>query len=93
MSIIANVVPEHCQAIFSNCRRGRLKQARRLHDQLLPLAMALSRDNPAALKYALSMLGLMPPGTRLPIIELEDAAKAAIARSLAALTEDDRAVA
>jgi hypothetical protein len=39
------------------------------------------------------MLGLMRPDTRLPIVELDDDAKAAIARSLAALAEDDRAVA
>jgi 4-hydroxy-tetrahydrodipicolinate synthase len=60
---------------------------------LLPLLAALSRDNPAALKYALSMLGLMRPDTRLPIVEPDDDTKAAIARSLAALAEDDRAVA
>jgi 4-hydroxy-tetrahydrodipicolinate synthase len=93
MSVIANVTPEHCRAIFSSCKRGRLRQARRLHDRLLELTAALSRDNPAALKYALSMLGLMRPGSRLPIVELDDEAKAAIARSLVALTEDDRAVA
>jgi 4-hydroxy-tetrahydrodipicolinate synthase len=93
VSTISNVVPEHCRAIFTSCRRGRLKQSRRLHDQLSPLAAALSRDNPAALKYALSMLGLMRPDTRLPIVELDDEAKAAIARSLASLAEDDRAVA
>jgi 4-hydroxy-tetrahydrodipicolinate synthase len=91
MSVISNVVPEHCRAIFSSCKRGRLRQARRLHDRLLPLAAALSRDNPTALKYALSMLGLMRPETRLPIVELDDDAKATIARSLAALTVEDRA--
>jgi 4-hydroxy-tetrahydrodipicolinate synthase len=93
VSTISNVVPEHCSAIFTSCRRGRLKQARRLQDELLPLMAPLSRDNPAALKYALSMLGLMRPDTRLPIVEIDDDAKAAIARSLATLTENDRAVA
>jgi 4-hydroxy-tetrahydrodipicolinate synthase len=93
MSMVSNVVPEFCHAIFTSCRRGRLKQARRVQDRLLPLAAALSRDNPAALKYALSMLGLMRPDTRLPIVELDDTAKAAIAKSLAALTDEDRAVA
>jgi len=93
VSTISNLVPEHCRAIFSSCRRGRLRQARRLQERLLPLAAVLSRDNPAALKYALSMLGLLRPDTRLPIVELDDDTKAAIARSLVALTENDRAAA
>ncbi len=93
VSTISNVVPEHCRAIFTSCRRGRLRQARRLQERLLPLAAVLSRDNPAALKYALSMLGLLRPDTRLPIVELDDDAKAAIARSLVAFTENDRAAA
>jgi len=93
VSTISNLVPEHCRAIFSSCRRGRLRQARRLQERLLPLAAVLSRDNPAALKYALSMLGLLRPETRLPIVELDDDTKAAIARSLVALTENDRAAA
>jgi len=63
VSTISNLVPEHCRAIFSSCRRGRLRQARRLQERLLPLAAVLSRDNPAALKYALSMLGLLRPDT------------------------------
>ena len=93
VSTISNLVPEHCRAIFSSCRRGRLRQARRLQERLLPLAAVLSRGNPAALKYALSMLGLLRPDTRLPIVELDDDTKAAIARSLVVLTENDRAAA
>jgi 4-hydroxy-tetrahydrodipicolinate synthase len=93
ISITANVVPELCRAIFSSCRRGRLRQARRLHDKLLPLTAFLSRDNPAALKHALSMLGLMQPDARLPIVELDSDTKAALARSLTAVIEGDRAAA
>jgi 4-hydroxy-tetrahydrodipicolinate synthase len=93
MSMISNVVPDHCRTILTRYGMGRLKQARRMQDRLLPLAMALSRDNPAALKYALSMLGLVRPETRLPIVELDDDVKAAIARNLVALTEDERAAA
>jgi 4-hydroxy-tetrahydrodipicolinate synthase len=93
MSVVSNVAPEHCRAIFSSCKRGRWRQARRLHDRLLELTAILSRDSPAALKYALSMLGLMRPDSRLPIAELDEVTKAVIARGLVALAEDDRAVA
>jgi hypothetical protein len=40
-------------------------------------------------KYALSLLGLMPPDTRLPLVELDEPAKAAVARALAAMAEQD----
>ena len=37
---------------------------------------AFKGESPAALKYALYLLGLMSPATRLPIVELADSAKA-----------------
>ena len=41
------------------------------------------------LKYALSLLGLMHPNTRLPIVELDEADKAQVARALAGITDED----
>ena len=58
ISTISNVAPELCQAIFSNCRQGRLQSARYLQNRLAPLNAALSRESPAALKYALSCSAL-----------------------------------
>jgi 4-hydroxy-tetrahydrodipicolinate synthase len=85
ISTISNVAPDLCRAIFSSGRQGRLQTARHLHNRLVPLTAALSREEPAALKYALHLLGLMSPTTRLPIMELADAAKAAVADAIAVI--------
>jgi 4-hydroxy-tetrahydrodipicolinate synthase len=72
ISTISNVAPEMCQAMFSNCRQGRPQSARYLQNRLAPLTAALARENPAAVKYALCLLGFMSPRTRLPIVELTE---------------------
>jgi 4-hydroxy-tetrahydrodipicolinate synthase len=91
ISTISNVAPELCQAIFSNCRQGRLQSAGYLQNRLAPLNAALSKESPAALKYALSMLGFMRPSTRLPIVELAEPAKAEVARAIAEIGDEDLA--
>ena len=57
ISIASNVTPDLCRAIFSSCRKGRLQSARYLQSRLAPLTAALSKENPAAVKYALCLLG------------------------------------
>jgi 4-hydroxy-tetrahydrodipicolinate synthase len=89
ISTISNVTPDLCRAVFSSCRQGRLQAARYLQKRLEPLGACLSQDNPAALKYALSLLGLMHPTTRLPLVELDEPAKAAVARAIAGITDED----
>ncbi len=89
MSIVSNVAPELCQTIFSNCRQGRLQTARYLQDRLAPLTAALTKESPAALKYALCLLGFMSPATRLPIVGLDDAAKAEVAGAIAEIGDED----
>jgi 4-hydroxy-tetrahydrodipicolinate synthase len=91
ISMASNVAPELCRVIFSNCRQGRLQSARYLHNRLAPLTAALAKESPAALKYALCLLGFMHPGTRLPIVELADAAKAEVASAIAEIGDEDLA--
>jgi len=43
------------------------------------------------LKYALCLLGFMSPSTRLPIVELSDAAKAEVASAIAEIGDEDLA--
>jgi 4-hydroxy-tetrahydrodipicolinate synthase len=62
-----------------------------LQRRLAPLCEILNRDGPAALKYALSLLGVMRPTTRLPIVELDDAAKAEMAQAMAMIGDEDLA--
>ena len=89
VSLISNVAPGLCQAIFSNCRQERLQTARYLQNRLAPLAAALARESPAALKYALCLLGFMSPATRLPLVELADPAKAEVAGAIAEIGDED----
>src|SRR5882762_363749 len=89
ISLISNVAPGLCQAIFSSCRQGRLQTARYLQNRLAPLTACLSKESPAALKYALCLLGFMSPTTRLPIVELSDAAKAEVASAIAEIGDED----
>jgi len=89
MSIVSNIAPELCQTIFSSCRQGRLQTARYLQSRLAPLTTALSGENPAALKYALCLLGFISPATRLPIVELSEAAKAEVAGAIAQIGDED----
>jgi 4-hydroxy-tetrahydrodipicolinate synthase len=91
ISTISNVAPDLCQAIFSSCRQGRLQTARYLQSRLGPLTAALTKESPAALKYALSLLGFMSPGTRLPIVELGDCAKVEVASAIVAIGDEDLA--
>ena len=91
ISMVSNIAPLVCQAVFSNCQHGRLPSARDLHSRLAPLTTALSKESPAALKYALCLLGLMHPNTRLPIVELASAAKAEVASAIAGIDDEDLA--
>jgi 4-hydroxy-tetrahydrodipicolinate synthase len=83
ISTISNIAPELCLAVFSSCRQGRLQSARYLHNRLVRLTASLAKESPAALKYALYLLGLMRPNTRLPIVELDESAKAEVASAIA----------
>jgi 4-hydroxy-tetrahydrodipicolinate synthase len=89
ISMVSNVAPELCQAVFSNCRLARPRTARYLHDRLLPLTASLTKESPAALKYALFLLGFISPATRLPIVGLTDEAKAEVASAIADIGDED----
>jgi 4-hydroxy-tetrahydrodipicolinate synthase len=89
ISLVSNIAPDLCRAIFSSCRQGRWQSARYLQSRLARLAAALAKENPAALKYALCLLGFMSPNTRLPIVELDDAAKAEVASAIAEIGDED----
>ena len=89
ISEVANIAPDLCRTIFSQVRQGRLQSARYLHTRLGPLVSCLSKESPAALKCALSLLGLMRPDTRLPIVPLDDSGQADIARAFAAIADEE----
>jgi 4-hydroxy-tetrahydrodipicolinate synthase len=89
MSLVSNIALDLCRMISSSCRQGRLQSARYLQSRLAPLTASLAKESPAALKYALSLLGFMSPNTRLPIVELAEAAKAEVASAIAEIGDED----
>lgn len=91
ISMVSNVAPDLCRVIYSSCTQGRLQSARYLQSRLAPLTAALTQESPAALKYALCLLGYVSPNTRLPIVELDDAAKAEVASAIAEIGDEDLA--
>lgn len=88
ISFTSNVTPDLCLTILSNLKQGRLQTARYLQKRLIALEACLAKESPAALKYALSLLGFMHPQTRLPIVPLDGPAKAVVANAIASLDED-----
>jgi 4-hydroxy-tetrahydrodipicolinate synthase len=89
LSMASNVAPDLCRVIFSSCRQGRLQSARYLQTRLAPLTACLAKEGPAALKYALCLLGWISSNTRLPIVELSDACKTEIDNAIGAIGDED----
>jgi 4-hydroxy-tetrahydrodipicolinate synthase len=89
ISIVSNINPSACRDIFSSLKQGLMQFARCQHQRLLPLAILVAEENPAAVKYALSLLGPMRPDTRLPLVGLSDQAKARIADAIATIGKND----
>lgn len=65
-----------------------MQSVQHLQQRLSPLAGLAAKENPAAVKYALSLFGLMRADTRLPLAGLSDQAKAAVADAIAAIGKD-----
>ncbi|WP_456635168.1 4-hydroxy-tetrahydrodipicolinate synthase [Bradyrhizobium sp. USDA 10063] len=89
ISAVQNLVPELCQAVYASLNEGRLQSARYLFSRLVPIAGLLAAEHPAALKCALALLGLIQPDTRLPIVQLNDVAKAEVTKAIAELDDEE----
>jgi 4-hydroxy-tetrahydrodipicolinate synthase len=77
ISVTSNVAPGLCRNMFLACRHGQMSRGRGLADRVARLTSALFREtSPAPLKYALSLLDLMSPKVRLPLVELTEQTKA-----------------
>ena len=77
ISVTANVAPSRCSAMQRACLKGDFKEAKRIHDELTPLHVAMFNEpSPAGVKYAASLLGLCNEGSRLPVMPLSQESKA-----------------
>lgn len=89
ISVTSNVAPGLCRNMFLTCRHGQIANARRWAAPVAKLTAALFREtSPAPLKYALSLLGLMSPSVRLPLVELAQQTKTEVAEVIAQVCEN-----
>jgi len=89
ISVTSNVAPGLCRNMFLACRQGQITSAQRWAAAVAKLTAALFREtSPAPLKYALSLLGLMSPKVRLPLVELNAQTKGEIALAVRQVCED-----
>lgn len=73
ISVTANVAPAQMHDMCMRALDGDFDGARRIDDSLQPLHKALFLEsNPIPAKWAVSQLGLMGPGIRLPLTPLSE---------------------
>jgi 4-hydroxy-tetrahydrodipicolinate synthase len=88
ISAMSNVVPGLCRSMYLSFRRGQIGQAQRLADVAAVLSAALGREAECStVKFALSLLKIMSPRVRLPMVEPGDETRAGIRAVVAFLSE------
>jgi len=89
ISVASNVVPGLCRDMYLAWKQGNVARARRLMLPIAQLTAALSREtNPAPLKCALSLCGVMSPKVRLPLAEISAATRCLLSDVLERLLDD-----
>jgi 4-hydroxy-tetrahydrodipicolinate synthase len=84
ISVTSNIAPGLCRSMYLACRQDQLPSAQRWALPIAKLTAALFREtSPVPLKYALSLLGLMSPKVRLPLVEPTEQTQAEIAAVMA----------
>jgi 4-hydroxy-tetrahydrodipicolinate synthase len=79
ISVTSNVAPVLCRNMYAAGSLMQSVRALRLARVVGDLTAALFvESNPAPLKYALSLFGLIAPRVRLPLVELSEPAKAEV---------------
>jgi 4-hydroxy-tetrahydrodipicolinate synthase len=88
ISVTSNLVPGLCRSMYLAYKQGEVARAQRLSTPIARLTDVLFREsNPVPLKYALSLLGLMAPKVRLPLVELNNETKIEVAAAIEAISE------
>jgi 4-hydroxy-tetrahydrodipicolinate synthase len=89
ISVTSNVAPGLCREVFLTLRQGQITRAQRPSHPIAQLTAALFREtNPAPVKFALSLFGLMTPQVRLPLVEIAEKTKRELAGIIARLCND-----
>lgn len=71
VSVVANACPRQFSEMVRLCLKGRFKEARTLHYDLLELIEYLFKDgSPGGIKAVLEMMGLCENNLRLPLVKI-----------------------
>ncbi len=85
ITVVGNVAPKKMHEMCQAALKGDVKTAMALSRELLPLSQKLFIEaNPIPVKWALSQMGVVPGGIRLPLSPLADACKDAVKEALRA---------
>jgi 4-hydroxy-tetrahydrodipicolinate synthase len=80
ISVTSNIAPGLCRNMFLALRQGQTATAQRYAIPLGRLTSTLFHEsNPAPLKYAFALMGLMSPRMRLPLVEVSDTTRTDLA--------------
>ena len=84
ISVVANVAPKQCAELCAAAFKGDLAAARLLNNHMVSLQSKLFIEaNPAPVKWALTEMGKMPGGIRLPLVPLSPQHHDTIRKALA----------
>ena len=73
ISVVSNEVPKEYSHLLRLCLKGSWTEALQLHYRLLPLMnVNFIESSPIPVKTALSMMGMMEPTLRLPLVPLTE---------------------
>ncbi|MFW5487609.1 MAG: 4-hydroxy-tetrahydrodipicolinate synthase [Desulfovibrio sp.] len=85
ISVVSNVVPDRMAGMYDAFVQGDLNKAMDLHYAMAPLYRAMfMQTNPIPAKTSLSLMGRVPEEVRLPLLCMDDAAKAQLREILVA---------
>ena len=85
ISVVANLVPQDVASMIDAFERGKLQDAQRQHERLLPLTKALFLEtNPIPVKTAMGWLGQIAPELRLPLCSMSEANQGKLQQALEA---------
>ncbi len=74
ISVVAMAYPQEMSQMVRLALDGKIEEARRLHYKILPMTNAIFEDgNPAGIKAALSIKGMIKNELRLPLVPVNDA--------------------
>ncbi len=83
ISVTANIAPRLCADLHEAWEKGDMAKALEIHQRLMPLHDAMfCTTSPGPVKYAAELLNICSSETRLPMVPIDDAAKAKVKKAM-----------